>query len=326
VERDEILEGNAKLEVSRTVAQTAGPAIGGGLIDLLTAPIAIAADAVSFVASALFVWRIRRPETAPDRHRDEHGQPRGSLRSEVTAGLRYVLGNRYLRSIAACTGTSNLGSSMAFATLLVYLVRELEMQPGVIGLVLGIGNVGAIAGAFAANRIGHRFGVGPTIVGTVVLFSAAAFLIPLAPKSWPAPFLVASGALTGFSTVVYNISQVSFRQAITPPRMQGRMNATMRFIVWGTIPVGGIIGGILATTLGLSAPLWIGAIVGSLAILPVLLGPVRNLRQMPEPVEEAPEPETLEAAVAEAAEREVGQLGVLGAPMPSVDAEELRGG
>lgn len=293
VERDRILEGNSKLEVTRTIAQGAGPALGGGLIGLITAPIAIVADAISFLVSGLFVIWIRKPEAAPDRHVDEHGQARQGMRTEVAAGLRYVLGNRYLRAIAACTGSANLFSSMAFATYLVYVVRVLELDPAAIGVVLGLGNIGAVVGAVLAERIGRRAGVGPTIIVTAALGGVGAILVPTAPITDPIPFLLLSGVIVGFANVVYNITQVSFRQAITPERMQGRMNATMRFIVWGTMPIGSLIGGVLATTMGLHEALWIGTFLGLFAFLPVLLSPVRMLREMPEMA--AAEPSSLPA-------------------------------
>jgi MFS family permease len=183
LERDQILEGNSKLEISRTVAQTAGPAIGGGLIGFVGAPLAIVADAISFLASAGFVSRIRRREPEPDRHTDEHGVPRVGLRREVVEGLRYVLGNRYLRSIAASTALSNLFSNIAFSTYLVYAVRNLGLGAGTIGVVLGIGNLGAIVGAFTATRLGSRFGVGPVIVVAMFIGGPASLLVPLARPS-----------------------------------------------------------------------------------------------------------------------------------------------
>jgi len=287
VDRDQLTEGNSKLEITRTIAQTAGPALSGGLIGLLTAPIAILLDSISYVASAFFVSLIRRKEPTPDRHVDEHGQAREGLRKEVAAGLRYVLGNPYLRGIAGATGTSNLFSNIAFATYIVYAVRELGLSAAEIGIVFGIGNLGALFGAFTGNRWSGRFGLGRTIVGSMFLSAPSVLLVALAPKSSPIPFLIASGLLGGFSSVVYNINQVSFRQAITPPTMQGRMNATMRFIVWGTIPIGGIIGGIIATSVSLSAALWVGAMGSFLAVIPLLITPVHTLVTMPEPVDDA---------------------------------------
>jgi MFS family permease len=286
VERDQLVEGNGKLEASRTIAQSAGPALGGGLIGLVTAPLAILADAVSFVMSGLFILAIRRHEPAPDRHADEHGRPRGSLRQEVRDGLRYVLGNPYLRGIAASTATANFFNNLATATFIVFAVRELSLSAGEIGIIIGIGNIGAVIGALIADRLARRFGVGRTIVGSTALGGPGLILYALAPREFPVPFLVAGAFLIGFEAVVYNINQVSFRQAVTPTSMQGRMNATMRFIVWGTIPVGSILGGAVATLFGLRTAIWVGAVGMFLALVPLLLSPVRSLRVMPTPAED----------------------------------------
>ena len=286
VDRDQLIEGNSKMEVTRTLAQTAGPALSGGLIGVLTAPIAILVDSISYGISAFFVFLIRRTEPTPDRHVDEHGQAREGLRKEVANGLRYVFGNEYLRGIAAATGTSNLFNNIAFATYIVYAVRVLGLSPAEIGIVFGIGNLGALFGAITGNRWSQRFGLGRTIIGSMFLSGPSVLLVAMAPKDSPIPFLIAAGLLAGFSGVVYNINQVSFRQAITPPTMQGRMNATMRFIVWGTIPIGSILGGIIATSVSLNAALWIGAAGSFLAVIPLLITPVRKLVTMPEPVDD----------------------------------------
>ena len=281
VERDQLVDGNGKLEVSRTIAQTAGPAIGGGLIGLVTAPFAIIADAVSFLGSALFVFSIRRHEPRPDPHVDEHGRARGSLRQEVSAGLRYVLGNRYLRGIAACTATSNLFGNIAFAVIIVYAVRDLNLTAPEIGIVFGLGNIGSIVGALTADRLRRAIGLGPAIIASIALSGPGLLFVAIAPRSDPIAFLVAGGVLTGLSNVIYNINQVSFRQAITPTTMQGRMNATMRFIVWGTIPIGSVLGGVIATSASVSTAIWVGAIGSFLALIPVIVTPVRRLREMP---------------------------------------------
>lgn len=286
VERHQLVDGNGKLEISRTLAQTAGPALGGGIIGILTAPIAILVDAISFVVSALFVIAIRKPEPAPDRHLDEHGQQRGSLATEVKAGLRYVLGNHYLRGIAGATGTSNFFSNIAFATFIVYAVRVLDLDAAQIGIVFGLGNIGAIVGALTASRWASALGLGRAIVISMALTPPGILLVAIAPREAPIPFLVASGFLIGLSAVVYNINQVSFRQAITPTAMQGRMNATMRFIVWGTMPIGSIVGGIIATTISLPAAIWIGGFGAALAVIPLLLSPVHTLVDMPTPAED----------------------------------------
>lgn len=285
VGRGQLIEGNSKLEISRAASQMAGPGLGGILVQLLTAPYAVLVDAISFLGSGLFLVAIRKPEPLPE---PEDGAAKPSMLRDTRDGLRYVLGNRYLRSIAACTGISNFATSMMLAVFLVYAVRTLDLSPAVIGIVFSISSVGSLAAALAAARISSRFGVGHTTVGSALVFAPALLLIPAAPPKSPIPFLVAAFVLVGFSSVLYNITQVSFRQAITPERMQGRMNSVMRFIVWGVMPVGSLLGGAFATAIGLRETMWIGAVIGSFAFLPVLLSPVRTLREMPEPVSAEP--------------------------------------
>lgn len=280
VAREQLIEGNSKLEISRSASQMVGPGLGGILVQVLTAPYALLVDAISFLGSGLFLLGIRRAEHLPER---EDGTPHLSMFREAREGLGYVLGNRYLRSIAACTGISNFATSLAFAVFLVYAVRELDLSPAAIGIIFSISSVGSLAAALTATRVSSRLGVGPTIVGSAFVFAPPLFLIAVAPPSAPIPFLVAAFVLFGYGAVIYNITQISFRQAICPERMQGRMNSVMRFIVWGVMPIGSLLGGALATWIGLRETMWIGAVIGSLAFLPVLFSPVRTLREMPEP-------------------------------------------
>jgi MFS family permease len=280
VERDQIVDGNSKLETSRSAAQITGPGVAGVLIGAFSAPFAIVLDALSFVASALFMFAIRRHETAPEPRLNEQGE-RPSMRSEITEGLRYVGRHPLLRNIAATTGLSNFFSNVVFSILILYLVRELSFTPELIGLAFSVGSVGFLVGALTANRAAGRFGVGPTIVGSALTFGPGALLIAIAPPNLAVPLVAASVFIAGLGGAIYNINQVSLRQAITPERMQGRMNATMRFIVWGTIPVGSTIGGLLGGVIGLHETIWIGAIGGIFVFLPVLLSPVRSLRTIP---------------------------------------------
>ncbi len=281
VEREQLVDGNSKLEISRSGAQLAGPALAGILIQVLKAPLAILLDAISFLVSGLFVLAIRKREAVPDR---EPGRsPLHGMRAELSEGVRYVFGHRYLRWIAASTATFNFFGSMTGAIFLVYAVRELGLTAGTIGIIFAIANVGYLVGAIVTNRISRRIGVGPAIV-LGAAGGAASLLVPLAPTSAPIPWLIASGVLVGFGVVLYNVTQLSFRQAITPERLQGRMNSVMRFIVWGVIPLGTLLGGAIATAVDLRTAIWIGAIGQSFGFLPVLLSPVRTLREMPEPV------------------------------------------
>jgi MFS family permease len=283
VDRDALVEGNSKLEISRSGAQLAGPALAGGLIGLITAPYAILLDAISYVGSGAFVFRISKREQPRQR---EKGAPKPKMRHELSEGLRYVITHPYLRPQAMSTGTANFFTSLAFAIFLVFAVRELHMSAGLIGLAFGIGNTGWLLAALVTNRVQRRLGVGPTTVLGTTLTPIAGLLYAIAPASFPLPFLIGGGVLLGLGAVMYNITQVSLRQAITPERIQGRMNSVMRFIVWGTIPLGQLAGGVLGSTIGLRQTIFVGAAGSALAILPIVLSPIRSLREMPQPEED----------------------------------------
>jgi MFS family permease len=283
VERDQIIEGNAKLQISQSAAQVGGPGLAGGLVQVFTAPYAVLVDAISFLGSGLFLLGIRTAEEAPARETADDGKR--SLVAELKEGLRFVLGNPNLRAQAGCTGTSNFFSNVAFAIILVYLVRDLELSAGIIGVAFSIGSVGSFVAAFSAMRLTKRFGIGPTTIAAGFLWGPSTLLIAFAPAGNAAiPFLIAAVLFGGFAIVVYNIIQVSYRQAICPPRLQGRMNSVMRFIVWGTIPIGALVGGVLGSWVGLRETIVIGGIGGSLAVLWIVFSPQRHLREMPEPI------------------------------------------
>jgi MFS family permease len=284
VERGQIIDGNSKLEISRSAAQTGGPGLAGLLIGLLKAPPAILIDAVSFLASGLFILGIRKPETSL-----KERAPRRKMRVELREGLSYVLGHPYLKNIAACTALFNFFGSVAFAILLVFARRELHLSPLAIGVAFTVGNLGAMLAAFTANRISGRLGVGRTIILSSVVGGPTYLILPFAPHGHAALAVIIPALVVGtFVNVVYNIAQVSLRQAITPERIQGRMNSVMRFIVWGTIPLGSITGGALASQIGLRQTLIVGGVGCCLPFLPVLFSPVRSVREMPAPAEDEP--------------------------------------
>jgi MFS family permease len=285
VGRDKLVEGNSKLEAVRAVNQLAGPPIAGGLISAFTAPFAVAIDAVSYLGSALFVGRIRKREEKPERKPDAH------LGREINEGLRFVLRNRMLRSIAACTGSSNLFSAISYSMLIVLLARELNLNAAVIGVFTSVSAIGGMVAALVATRISKWLGQGPTIWISIAVTGPFALVLPLAQRGWLLWAAAVGSAITWFGAVVYNITQVSFRQGLTPERLLGRMNATMRFLVWGTMPIGGVIGGVLGKYIGVRPTLWVGAIGGMLAFLPVLLSPLRGMRELPTHEPEAGEAE-----------------------------------
>ena len=280
VSRGQLVDGNSKLEVSRSAASLAGPGIAGALVSAITAPYAILVDAISFFVSGGFVLGIRREEPPPEQ------AERRSMWHELVEGLRYLLGHRFWRPIAGTVAISNFFNSVGGSIFLVYAVRELDMSAAVVGIVFGVGNVGWLLGAMLAGRAAGRLGIGKTLVGTAFLSGPAALLVPLAPQSAPIPFLIASFVLFGFSAVVFNVTAISFQQAVTPDRMLGRLTASRRFIVWGVFPLGSLVGGILATQLGLLETLWIGAIGSLLSAFPVLLSPVRSIGPMDDAIRE----------------------------------------
>ena len=303
VERDHLIDGNAKLEISRATATLGGPGLAGLVIQALKAPAALAFDALSFVGSALFIFSIRKGERA-----DLVTATRGRMRDELREGLSFVLTHPFLKNIAACTALFNFFGNMGFAVLLVFARRDLHLSPLAIGLAFTLSNVGPLLAAFNANRISSRFGVGRTIIAAAVIGGPMFLVIPFAPHGNAAlALIVPAFVIGGLSNVIYNVTQVSLRQAITPERIQGRMNSVMRFIVWGTIPLGSLIGGVLASTIGLKATLIVGGAGSCLPFLPVLFSPVRHVKEMPVPID-APAP-VFGPLVADAAPVPVEHLG-----------------
>jgi MFS family permease len=276
VDRTQIVDGNSKLEASRAVAQVAGPGLTGVLVRLIGAPALIAVDALSFLLSALFIGRIRTPDVVPDR------TARRPLRTEIAEGLSFVIRHPLLRRMVACTGLANLAGSITGALLVLYAIRELGLSESVVGLVFSAGAVGGLVGAVTAARIARVVGEGRTIPLAALIFAAAGLTVPLASLGAPVPLLLGGWFLESFAVIVYNVTQVSFRQRLCPPGLLGRMNASVRFIVFGTMPVGGFLGGVLGTWLGVVPALSIAVAVAFLAAVPVLLSPLLGMRDLPD--------------------------------------------
>jgi len=285
VDREDLIDGNSKLEVTRSAGQLAGPAVAGGLIQLLTAPYAVVWDCVSFFVSGAFLVAIRKKEPPLEKHEDGR---RPGMRHELWEGLVYVVKHPYLRPQAISTGTSNFFSNVAFSIVLVFAVRTLGMSTGLIGVVFAIGSAGWLGGAALSPRMQKWLGVGGATILGAALGGPGTLLVALTPKSFPVPFFVAGMAIGGAGAVIYNIQQVSLRQAITPERMQGRMNSVMRFLVWGPIPLGALVGGAIATSFGLRTALVVGALGGFTSTLPIIFSPIRKLKEMPEGAETLP--------------------------------------
>jgi MFS family permease len=275
VRREELVEGNSKLQASASVAEVAGFGLAGALVQVLTAPIAIVIDAVSFLASALSVALIRKAEPAPPV--PERGP---SMVREVGEGLRLVIGNPLLAPIAGAAATLGLAQALLGAVFLIFVTRELELAPALQGLIYAIGGISSFVGALLAGRIAGRWGTGPTLLGALVLGALGTLCLPLAggPLFLVLALLVAQQLLGDGAVTAYQINVVSLRQAITPDRVLGRIGATLRFIDGASMLLGSLIGGLLGELVGLRATLFLAVAVGSAAALWVLLSPLRKVR------------------------------------------------
>lgn len=293
VDKSQIVEGNSKLAISQSVAQVAGPGAAGLLIKVLGAPLMFVFDALSFIASALFIGRIRHEEPIHDR------STRRSLRVEIGEGLSFVLRHPLLRRIVACTGTSNFFSTVTATMLVLFMVRELGFDATQIGLTFSAGAVGGLIAAATTTRFAKYFGDGRSIVLAAGLLIPFAVLVPLSGLGLAGILLPLSWAGVSYLVVLYNIVQVSFRQRLCPIPLLGRMNASIRFLVYGTMPLGGLVGGALGAWLGVLQTLWIAALGSILAFLPVFLSPLRTMRDLPAEYDAHKEP---------AVESEVGRV------------------
>ncbi len=279
VSRDQLSDANAKLEVSFSGSQLFGPGLGGVLVQILTAPFALLADAISYLVSGVLIVAIRRPEAPPAR---DAGAAAG-LGEQIKEGLRYVLGHKLLRPIALTTGIGNLFDlyGMVAAILTLYAVRELELSPAALGGVLAAANAGSLLAATVNGRLIQRFGVGPVLAVSSVVPGLAVLLLPLATPVTAVPILVTSLGVAGFAIAIYNVNQITLRQTVTPDAMQGRMNATIRFLIWGTLPIGTFLGGLLGGVIGLRPTLIIAGLGSTLASLPLILSSLRSMRSVP---------------------------------------------
>ncbi|MFC4113450.1 MFS transporter [Nonomuraea zeae] len=275
VGRERLVEGNSALEGVRTVAQLGGPSVGGYLIQFLTAPFALVVTVAGYAWSALCLARIRKREE----RREAAG--RANLAKEIGEGVRFVLGHRLLRRIAGCTATANLFASIAHPLILLLLARELGLGAGTIGLLMSAGGVGGVVGVLVNARLARRIGQGPTMWLAIALPAPLLFLVPWAQADWRLALVVLYELCAGVGVVVYNITQLSFRQAATPEPLLGRMNATMRFLVWGTLPLGGLLGGVLGEAIGIRSTLVVAACGACLAFLWIVTSPMRTMRELP---------------------------------------------
>ncbi|MCX4970693.1 MFS transporter [Streptomyces sp. NBC_00654] len=278
VDRDRLLEGNAKLQSSQSLAQITGPGIGGTLVQLAGPALPVAGSALGQLVAALLLGRVREPDPAAPA--PAGGPP---LLAEIREGLRFTARVRTLRAITACTATTNLFSGVLGAVQVFFLTHTLGLSDAAVGATLSVVGVGGVLGALTAHRVVLRVGQ-----------ARAVWLIPLTTFPWlllvplAGPHLMLAPALaglfvTGYGYVVYNVAQVSYRQAACREDMLARVNATVRFMGFGALTAGALAGGALGGLLGIRATLWIAAVGTCLSAVWVLCSPLRGMRDFTPP-------------------------------------------
>jgi MFS family permease len=267
------VEGNSLVYGSRALSFVGGPSAGGLLAQLLTAPFAIVADAVSFVGSAFFLSRVRVAEPPPAEAAD----------GSVLAGARYIWGSAVVRASLAAVATINLFNFMFAALFVLYAVRYLHIRPGELGLVLGAGAVGGVLGAALTGRLAARLGVGLTYTIACLVFTAPMALVPLAagPRPVILALLFAAEFVIGFGVMVLDISIGSIFAAVIPDELRSRVTGAFQAVNYGTRPLGAVAGGIIGSWLGVRPTLWIAAAGGIAGALWLIPSPLPRFR-MPE--------------------------------------------
>ena len=278
VDKENLVEGNQKLQVSASAAAIIGPSVASGLLGLIGAAMSVVADVIGFFVSVLMLISIRKPELKPEPHLPE-GQ--GHFFTEMKEGIKVVTGNKLLWTQAM----GNLGSNIFGVAILLYAYRVLGISESIIGIAFSIGAMGFMIGVIVSSTVTDRLGLGrATAVSSMASFGL--LIVLLAGGGYSVIVIGIAYLVSGVGNPIYNINMVSLRQIITPNRLQGRMNATMRTIIWGTIPIGSFLGGVLSSSIGLVPTLVIGSLVAGCASLWVIFGPILKLRELPEPVQD----------------------------------------
>lgn len=278
VERRHLADSNAKIQTSTSLAMVAGPGIAGALVGVLTAPVTLTADAVSYLCSALGLLSITAPEAAP-----EQPEVRPSVRSSIAEGIRAVYGSPVLRSLLNLSATFNFVQAGFITVFVVYGVRDLHLSPFKLGVVLGAIAVGGVCGAMVSNRVSRRFGVGPTMLVGLggATFCPLVLLIPRSGSLAAMATMVGIEFLYGFGVLTFNVITVTVRQTITPNRLLGRMNASYRMVLFGAAPLGAALAGWLGQQFGLRTALVIAVVAFPVCVLWTVSSPVVRMRDMP---------------------------------------------
>jgi MFS family permease len=277
--RERYVEAMSLLNGSRSLAYVGGPTIGGLLVQLLGAPLAMLMDAMSYLGSVVFLRRIRSPEPPVD-------PEEGAIRERLLAGLVFVLRDPIIRPSMFAIATINL-FNLAFSALFVlYATTTLGVSPGALGLALGVGAVGSLLGAVVASRLGRRIGLGPAYALGCIIFPLSLILVPIAGPDTPMPvilgLLLAAEFGAGLGVMILDINIGSINNARIPDAIRSRANGAYRFINYGVRPIGALLGGLLGTAIGVREALLVVSIAGTLGVLWMVGSPVLRLRDLPD--------------------------------------------
>lgn len=279
ISSSQLVDGNGKLSVSRSAAQFAGPGLGALLIGLVGVVMALASDAASYAISAvcLLAMRAREPDgSVPPA--DAHRSP---LTARLGAGLSYVFADPILRTSVAWNGTANFFVIIVETLGPLFLVRSVHVNPALVGVLLAVGATGGIAGGLSSERLGRRIGSARLTWISVTFFTLPGLLIPLGGRGWSMLLFAAGWISWAFGSTLCGIALVSYQQLTCPPHLRGQVAAAVRWVNWGTLPLGGLAAAALGSTLGVHTTLWIAVIGGCSAGLWLYRSPLRRLREIP---------------------------------------------
>jgi MFS family permease len=276
IDNDRLTGANSHMQGIRSASDTGGPLAAGPLVALLTAPVAVAVAVVSFAVSAFSMWRIRFRE--PDPVRPE----KPNLRSEIAQGIRFILKDPIIRTVAFSSAWCNLSVGAFQAMLVVFLIRDTGQSSTVVGLILAGSGIGGVLGAMLVGKISAKAGMGRTALVALALSGPGMVVVAMSGPGWGALCAVFGQVLYVAAIVAFNVNVISYRQAITPDPIQGRVNATQRVISWGSVAVGSILGGFAGQAIGARYVLFIAAGMLFAGCLVLLKTPIRTLKELPE--------------------------------------------
>jgi MFS family permease len=276
VPRESFMEANSLFSSTRSVSYIAGPAVGGVLIQILTAPLAVLVDALSFIASAALTGRIALTEEKPQVDEEV------TLWRRSVDGMKFLVRHRFLRASLACCATGNFFAMVGSALLVLFASRSLGLSAGLIGAAFAVGATGGLVGAVLAPRLANAFGVGMIIIVGAIVYPAGFAVAALAggPTPWRMAAVAGAEFVTGVGVMLFDVNLNSLQACVTPDAMRSRVSGAFTTINYGVRPLGAVIGGVLGTTVGVRPTLVVAAVGGSLAFLWLVWSPIRGVRRL----------------------------------------------